>query len=589
MSSLGNAEKASTTGSDPENRGTELPAEKQNGETARPDAAKPTDTSLKQSTAKTTLLLASVFLAMFLVAVDRTIISTAIPSITNDFNSLNDVGWYGSIYLLTCCAFQLLFGKLYTLYSVKVVLLVSILVFSAASALCGAAPSSEAFIAGRAISGVGSAGIFAGNIVAIVHTIPLAKRPKIQGLMGAIMGLATIMGPLIGGGFTSNVSWRWCFYINLPFGGVAMVAIFFFFNVPNQGPSAKWPLKQKILSLDVLGTLLLMPAIVCLLLALQWGGQLYAWSHKYIIVLLTLMAVLFIGFVAVQIFLPKTATVPPRLLKHRSVVAGFLTTIAVGSAQYIFGMNQDCFGHDGVDMLIKRRAVYYVPIWFQAVKGVSAVDSGIQLLPLMISFVVASITGGLLNQKMGYYTALGIFGSSVMAVGAGLLTTWQIDTNQGKLIGYQILFGFGMGLCFQTPNLAVQTVLPRPEVPMGIALMFFGQLLSAAVFVAVGQNVLANQLLNRLAGLDGFDKLKGLILSGGVTSVVDAVPTEQKLTVLKAYNEALREVFVIGLVMSCLAVLGTSCMEWKNILKKPAPKPAAEASAPTESKAAGQV
>lgn len=208
----------------------------------------------------------------------------------------------------------------------------------------------------------------------------------------------------------------------------------------------------------------------------------------------------------------------------------------------------------------------------------------------MISFVVASIVGGLLNQKIGYYTALGIFGSSVMSVGAGLLTTWQIDTNQGRLIGYQILFGFGMGLSFQTPNLAVQTVLPKPEVPMGIALMFFGQLLSAAVFVSVGQNVLANQLLVRLSGLDGYEDLKRLILSGGVTAVVDAVPLAQKRTVLVAYNEALREVFIIGLAMSCLGVLGTAGMEWKNILKKPETKPpaASEASAPADSKAAEQ-
>lgn len=234
-------------------------------------------------------------------------------------------------------------------------------------------------------------------------------------------------------------------------------------------------------------------------------------------------------------------------------------------------------------LLIDRLPVYYIPIWFQTVRGVNAVDSGIQLLPLMISFVVASIVGGLVNQRIGYYTALGIFGSSVMAVGAGLMTTWNLDVSQGKVIGYQILFGFGMGLAFQTPNLAVQTVLPRPEVPMGIALMFFGQLLSAAIFVAVGQNILANQLLSRLAGIDGFEHLKSLILSGGVTAVIDAVPAESKHRVLVAYSDALQQVFIVGLAMSCVGVVGTSCMEWKNILKKPAPPAGPPAGAPTES------
>lgn len=206
----------------------------------------------------------------------------------------------------------------------------------------------------------------------------------------------------------------------------------------------------------------------------------------------------------------------------------------------------------------------------------------------MMAFVLSSIVGGLLNQKIGYYTVLGISGASIMSVGAGLLTTLQLTTSQGKIIGYQILYGFGMGLCFQTPNLATQTVLPKPDVPMGIALMFFGQLLGAAVFLAVGQNVLANQLLKRLSGIDGFDKLEHLILSGGITSVIDAVPSSLRGTVLSAYNAALQQVFIIGLVLSCLAVLGTATMEWKSILKKPQPTPGSEAgTAPQAGAAAG--
>lgn len=211
--------------------------------------------------------------------------------------------------------------------------------------------------------------------------------------------------------------------------------------------------------------------------------------------------------------------------------------------------------------------VYYIPIWFQSVKGVAAVESGIRLLPLMLGQVVASIFGGILNQTIGYYTPLGIAGACIMSVGAGLLTTLQVDTSEGKWIGYQLLYGFGMGLCFQTPNLATQTVLPKFDVPMGLALMFFGQLLGAAVFVSVGENVLDNQLLQRLAGIPGFSK--SLITSGGATSLLDAVPTDRRGTVLTAYNEALREVFQIGLILSCLNVLSTAMLEWRSVLEKP--------------------
>lgn len=196
--------------------------------------------------------------------------------------------------MLTCCAFQLLFGKIYAFYSVKATLLISILIFEVAFAVCGAAPTSAAFIVGRATSGIGSAGIFAGTvslllffffcqsfstadcslqIVCVVHAVPLAKRPTVQGIMGGVMGLATVVGPVIGGAFTSNVTWRWCFYINLPFGGLAMAAIFFL-EVLNQDKKLPW--SQKLAQLDAPGTALLVPGVVCLLLALQWGGQMYA-------------------------------------------------------------------------------------------------------------------------------------------------------------------------------------------------------------------------------------------------------------------------------------------------------------------------
>ncbi|KAL1962418.1 hypothetical protein VTN77DRAFT_9689 [Rasamsonia byssochlamydoides] len=503
---------------------------------------------------------------MFLVALDRTIISTAIPQITDEFNSLADVGWYGSAYLLTCCAFQLLFGKLYTYYSVRGVMLTSTLLFEAASAICGAAPNSVAFIVGRAIAGVGAAGIFAGTIVCIVHAVPLHKRPQIQGLFGALFGLASVVGPLIGGAFTSNVTWRWCFYINLPLGGVAMVVMAFCLQVPDRD-TTKLPWMKKLSQLDAPGTAFLVPGVVCLLLALQWGGQTYAWSNGRIIALLTLMSVLLVGFVAVQIWLPTTATLPPRIFKQRSVVAAFWQSLCISSGNYIF--------------------VYFLPIWFQSITGVSAAQSGIRLLPLMLSMVAGSMGGGIITPKIGYYTPFSIVGSCIMSVGAGLLTTFQVDTGEGKWIGYQILYGIGLGLCFQTPNLAAQTVLPKKDVPIGLALMLFGQLLGAAVFVSVGENVLGNQLVQRLSGVPGFDP--SLITSGGATSLLSALPASEHDTVLTAYNEALRKVFQVGLIISSLAVLGAVALEWKSILKnKPKANVGAETGGAAEEKKVGE-
>jgi MFS family permease len=184
----------------------------------------------------------------------------------------------------------------------------------------------------------------------------------------------------------------------------------------------------------------------------------------------------------------------------------------------------------------------------------------------MLAMVLASIFGGIITQKIGYYTPYTIAGSCIMSVGAGLLTTLQVDTGEGKWIGYQIIYGFGMGLCFQAPNLAAQTVLPKKDVPMGLALLFFGQLIGAAAFVSVGQNVLDNQLVKRLSGVPSFNS--SLITSGGVISLLGSLPVSSRELVLIAYNESLQGVFQIGLILSCLTLLGTSMLEWKSILKK---------------------
>ncbi|KAH8435300.1 MDR family MFS transporter [Aspergillus melleus] len=516
------------------------------------DANQPKSSTQEQSTVKTILLITTVLMSIFLVALDRTIISTvliqfsqAIPQITDEFNSLSDVGWYGSAYTLASCSFQLLLGKIYAFYPIKSVLVACVLLFEIGSAVCGAAPSSAAFIAGRAIAGVGAAGIFSGSIMCIVYAVPLEKRAQIQGLFGSIFGIASIVGPLIGGAFTSNVTWRWCFYINLPFGGVAVAIIVSCLKVPDRD-STKLAWKDKLSQLDALGTVVLISCMVCLLLTLQWGGQSYAWNNGRIIALLTLMGALAIGFIAVQILLPETATMPPRICKQRSIVAGCWATICVGASSYIY--------------------TYFLPIWFQSINGVSAMESGIRLLPLMLAMVLASIVGGLATQKAGYYTPFAIGGSWIMAIGSGLLTTLQVDTSEGKWIGYQILYGFGMGLSFQAPSLAAQTVLPPADVPIGSSLMFFGQLLGATIFISVGENVLDNQLVGRLAGMPGFDPSS--VTSGGATSLLDMLPENLRGTALVAYNEALRQVFVVGLVMSCLTMLGTAGLEWKSMLAK---------------------
>ncbi|OKL59349.1 hypothetical protein UA08_05232 [Talaromyces atroroseus] len=476
------------------------------------------------------LLMVSLYISMFLVALDKLIISTATPEITNEFHAEDDVGWYGTAYLLTNCAFLLVFGKLYTFLNVKTVFLCTLVLFEVGSAICGAAPNSVAFIIGRAIAGLGAAGVQEGILVLVIYAVPLPKRPQYQGLFGAVYGISSIIGPLIGGAFTSNVTWRWCFYINLPLGGVVLLFIFFLLQVPtaavSKGPST-W--KQNLQQLNIEGVIALLPG----------------WSNGRIIALLTVGLALLIAFILIQIWRPKTATVPVHIFTQRSILSGFWVSCCVGVHMTMF--------------------VYYLPIWFQAVKGNSAVESGIHLLPLVIAMVVSSIIAGVGTTKTGYYTPFLIAGTCIVAIGSGLLTMLEVNTSTGKWIGYQIMYGFGLGGCFQAPNMAAQTVLPRHEVAIGASLMLFGQTLFSAIFVSVGQNVLDQHLSSRLAKIAGIHITPNQINTAGITGIFELIPTQYHGAVLQAYNASLHVCYIVALTFACLSVIGSICMEWRNV------------------------
>lgn len=193
--------------------------------------------------------------------------------------------------------------------------------------------------------------------------------------------------------------------------------------------------------------------------------------------------------------------------------------------------------------------------------------AGIKLLPVMLAMLVASILFGGVTQNLGYYTPVGMIGSAIMAVGAGLFILLEVDTSHAKWIGYQIVFGFGMGLSMQTPTIAVQTVLSSGDLPVGMALLFFGQLVGGAIGVPIGTNILNNQLLKKLSGIPGFHP--SLVTSGGVTGLISSLPQELKPAVLLAYNSALQDVFKVGAILTALSFLGIAGLEWRSTKEGP--------------------
>lgn len=497
---------------------------------------------------KLSFIMLALCLSVFVMALDNSIIATAIPKITDEFQSLPDVGWYGSAYLLTTAALQLLFGRFYTFFSIKIIYLVAIFIFEVGSLICAVANSSVTLIVGRAIAGVGSAAIFSGALIILAYSVPLQKRPLYSGMIGSMYGIASVSGPLLGGVFTDKVTWRWCFYINLPIGAITIAVIALFFPDPKREITNNDTIKQRINRFDPFGTIVFMPAIICLLLALQWGGTQYAWGSWRIILLLVMFVVLIAIFLFIQYKQQDFATVPPRIFFKQSVWASGLFSFSVGAA--FLG------------------SVYYLPIWFQAVKGASAVDSGIMNLPMLISCVLFSIFAGAAVTIWGYYTPFMIVCSVMVSIGFGLLTTFQPDTSSAKWIGYQILAGAGIGLGMQQPLMAVQTVLDIDDVPTGTAVIVFMQTLGGALFVSIAQNVFTNGLVENVAKYVPEIADPHIVLAVGATSVQTVIDKAFLPGVTQAYNDALTKTFIVFTAMSAVSIVGALFTEWKSVKGK---------------------
>lgn len=501
---------------------------------------------------KFAIIILGLELAVLCVALDNTIIATAIPKITDKFHALDDVGWYGSAYLLTLSAFQLFFGRVYQRVNVKWVFLFCLFIFELGSLICGVAPTSIALIVGRAVAGVGAAGIFTGALIIIAYSTPLEKRAMYVALVSAVFGIASVIGPLLGGVFTDHVTWRWCFYINLPLGGVTAVALVFFLDSPPHQAQAHADetLRQKIMHFDPIGTSIFVPCVICILLALQWGGTTYPWSDGRIIALFVLFGVLLISFVGVQFWMGEDATVPVRIARQRSVGSSAFFTACVGASFFTM--------------------VYFLPIWFQAVRGASATRSGIDTLPMMISCTIGNIIGGAFVTVTGYYTPMMYALPPIASIGAGLMTTWTVNESTGRWIGYQILFGLGIGLGMQQGMVAAQASLPLADMAIGTSLQMFGQMFGGSLFVSVAENVFTNKVAKGLATISNLGMSPQAVINAGATELEHLFGSNQSLLaeVIFEYNAAVIWVFRTALITSCLSVLGVVFVERRNVKGK---------------------
>jgi EmrB/QacA subfamily drug resistance transporter len=468
-------------------------------------------------------VLGSLMLVMLLAALDQTVVATALPTIVGDLGGLEHLSWVVTAYLLAQTIVTPLFGKLGDLYGRKRVLQVAIIVFLVGSALCGLSRSMPELIAFRAIQGLGGGGLMVSAQAALGDVVSPRQRGRYTGLFIAIFGAASVAGPLLGGFLTSNLSWQWIFYVNIPLGVLAFAVLAVAFpHVRTVGRP----------SIDYLGTALLAVGLTAVILVTTLGGATIAWTSPTIIALAVVGVATLVAFFVAQTR-AEEPILPPRLWR----IGTFRLTSAVG---LIIGFS--LFG-----------AVTFLPLFQQVVRGQSPTESGLQLLPLMGGLMISSIASGRMIARTGRYRRYPIAGTALSVVGLALLSRMGPHTPIATEVIYMAILGLGLGMVLQVLMLAVQNDAPYEDLGVATAgatlFRSIGGSLGTAVLGAVFTNRLTAELSDRLPAGAG-----AAAHSGSVDpATVGALPAPLRDAYLDGFSGALDTVFLVAAVVSLLA------------------------------------
>ncbi|KAK3843552.1 MAG: major facilitator superfamily domain-containing protein [Linnemannia gamsii] len=507
------------------------------------------------------VVLIGLMLGLLLSSLDQTIVAVCTTKIANDFNSLSEIPWVGTAYLLTSTAVQPLYGRFSDIFGRKQTYLFAICIFLIGSALCGASQNMTMLIVSRGLSGVGAGGIMSTAMIIVTGLVSLRDRGKYQGLFGAVFAVSSVIGPLLGGVFSDHATWRWAFFINLPIGILTLAVIVKLLHLPH----AKGSFKDKVKRIDFLGAITLVIGLTLVLLALNWGGSTHPWNSGIIIGLFCAGFAVLLVFCLIEWKQAAEPIIPFRLFKTRTNAAVFATSFFFGMGFFI--------------------VMFYMPLYFQIVRQESATTAGLEMLPLVAGMLISSISSGNMITRWGHYRPFIWLGLTLATTGIGLLTLLKVDSGRGSQIGFMLIIGLGLGMSIQNIMVAIQSAVTMKDIAVATANTTFFRTVGSVMGVAIAGTVFINGVHEHLAPIIAIDPRVEAVISNSY--LAPSFGPEVERQILEAYMKALRSAFTVSIPLMGAGLLSSLFIEHHK-LRRPGGPPGSQGGPSAPGTAAGR-